>query len=217
MRISNLPVILVGSGGHALVLLDVLRASGYQVLGVVDPKLATQGTAEWRGLPVLGDDASVSRYAPDTILLANGIGNLPGQTKRAEVYERFCQQGYQFVTVVHPTAMIASGVTLHQGVQIMAGAILQPDVVVGENTLINAGCIIDHECAIGAHCHLSLGVTLSCRVTMGIGCHAGAAASVVQGCQIGDYAVLGAGTALRVNLPAASRLLDVRQQEISKE
>lgn len=210
------PVILMGAGGHAKVLLDVLLVTGHIVLGVIDPKLARQKQEYWRGIPVLGDDPALMSYAPEEVMLANGIGNLPGQTRRKDLYNKYREQGYQFATVAHPSAVLSTGVQLYEGAQIMAGVILQPDVVIGENTLVNTGARIDYDCLIGAHCHLAPGVMFSSGVKVGDGCYAGVGAIVVQGCTMGNGSVLGTGTTLRVNLPAMNRLLGAKPQSISK-
>jgi sugar O-acyltransferase (sialic acid O-acetyltransferase NeuD family) len=210
----NLPVILIGAGGHAKVILDVLMTSGQDVIGVVDPGLVSQGETAWRGIPVLGDDAALAAYPAGTVALANGIGSVPGNTRRAEIYHHFRHLGYTFATLVHPSVVLATGVELQQGVQIMAGCILQPDVTVGENTLINTACRIDHDCIIGPDCHLAPGVVFSGAVTVGKNCHIGTGAIAVLGTSIGDNAVLGAGTVLRVHLPASRRLLGAKPQAI---
>ena len=67
---SDLPVIVVGAGGHGQAVADALQASGRTVTGFVDPALAA-GT-EVGGLPVLGGDGWLSlRGGYD---LANGMG-----------------------------------------------------------------------------------------------------------------------------------------------
>ncbi|MBE0509045.1 MAG: acetyltransferase [Marinospirillum sp.] len=205
-------VILLGAGGHAKVVLDVLQLLNQTVVGVTDPQLHQQGIAEWRGLPVLGDDQAVTCYQPDQIFLANGLGSLPGQTLRQTIYKQFKNLGYSFITLVHPSALIGTGVTFAEGVQIMAGSILQPDTYIGENTLINTGAQLDHDCSIGKHCHLAPGVILCGNVTMEDTCHLGPASCVTQGCHLGQGSILGAGSTLLKNLPAGGKLLAAKPQ-----
>ena len=75
-----IPVIVVGGGGHASVLLDELSISGHKVLGVVDPNLSV-GTKVLYS-KVLGNDEYLVQYSSTQIQLVNGIGALPGKKAR---------------------------------------------------------------------------------------------------------------------------------------
>lgn len=197
---SPLPVILLGAGGHAKVVLDLLHALGRQVLGVCDPELADQGRPQWRGLPVLGNDAAIEQYAPDGIELANGTGSLPGNTLRHRLHSKFTRQGYRFATLVHPSAILGSGVDLGQGVQIMAGVIVQADTRIGDDVILNTGARIDHDSEVGDHVHVAPGAVLSGDVTLGDGCHIGAGATLLQGVRLGSQVVIGIGTTVLTNV-----------------
>lgn len=191
---SPLPVILLGAGGHAKVVLDLLQALDRQILGICDPTLAAQGAKAWRGLPVLGDDHAVEQYAPADIELANGTGSLPGSRLRRRLHAQFTRQGYRFALLVHPSAIVGSGVELGQGVQIMAGVIVQADTYIGDDVILNTGACIDHDCKIGHHVHVAPGAVLSGGIKLGNSCHIGAGATLLQGIRIGSEAVIGAGT-----------------------
>ncbi|WP_404417418.1 acetyltransferase [Marinospirillum sp.] len=210
------PVILLGAGGHAKVVLEILRQIKQPVLGVIDPRLKQNHIKEWQGLPILGDDSDVSLYPTDKIFLANGIGSLPGQTLRCSVYRQFKSSGYTFITLVHPTAIIAEDITLAEGVQIMAGCILGTDVQIDENTLINTGTQLDHDCKVGKHCHLAPAVVLCGNVQVEDGCHLGPSSCVVQGCHLGQGAVLGAGSTLLCDLPKGHKYLAAKSQQPTK-
>ncbi|MFC2992184.1 acetyltransferase [Halomonas tibetensis] len=197
---SPLPVILLGAGGHAKVVLDLLHALDRQVLGVCDPGLADQGISQWRGLSVLGDDHAVGQYAPADIELANGTGSLPGNTLRRRLHAKFTGLGYRFATLVHPSAILGSGVELGQGVQIMAGVIVQADTRIGDDVILNTGARIDHDCLIGDHVHVAPGVVMSGDVTLGNGCHIGAGVTLLQGIALGSEVVIGIGTTVLNNV-----------------
>ncbi|RDB42170.1 sugar acetyltransferase [Halomonas sp. DQ26W] len=197
-----MPVILLGGGGHAKVVLDLLRVLKRNVLGVCDPGLADQGIQLWRGLSVLGDDHAVERYAPADIELANGTGSLPGNTLRYRLHTQFTRQGYRFATLVHPSAILGSGVKLGQGVQIMAGVIVQADSRIGDNVILNTRACIDHDGVIGDHVHVAPGAVMSGDVTLGDGCHIGAGANLLQGIRLGSEVVIGIGTTVLTNVAA---------------
>lgn len=212
----SLPVILMGAGGHAKVVLNLLRLLKHPVSGVIDPQLKQKAITEWRGLPVLGGDADVYQHSPNSVLLANGLGSLPGKNLRQTLFEKFKEAGYTFITLVHPTAIIADGVELAEGVQIMAGCILQPDIKIAENTLINTGVQLDHDCKVGKHCHIAPGVILCGDVHLEDRCHLGPGSCVVQGLHLEQGAILGAGSTLLTNLPAGHKYLAAKPQQATK-
>ncbi|OGW83079.1 MAG: sugar acetyltransferase [Omnitrophica bacterium RIFCSPHIGHO2_02_FULL_51_18] len=186
------PVIVLGAGGHARVLIDALRLRSVKILGVADPA-ADKASLKKMGLKVVGGDDGVLKYPPSKIQLVNGVGSVRVSGKRAAIFSRFKKKGYVFATVVHPTAIVASGVELGEGAQIMAGVILQTGVKIGKNTIVNTRVSVDHDCVIGAHAHLAPGVVLSGDVRVGDGSHLGTGAVVTQGADIG------AGTFVRAN------------------
>jgi sugar O-acyltransferase (sialic acid O-acetyltransferase NeuD family) len=184
-------LVILGVGGHARSLLGLLAACGLRVEGCIVPSAPGVG---WPGdCPWLGDDTALDGLDPLRVALVNGLGSVGSTSLRRKVFDAARARGFAFPPVVHPSVIQTEAVTLGEGAQVLAGAILQTGVNVGENALLNTGCIVDHECRIGAHVHLAPGVTLSGGVTIGCGVHVGTAAVVIQGIRIGDGAVVGAG------------------------
>lgn len=189
----NLPLIVIGGGGHCRVLLDALRLSGREILGICDKDPSRFG-GRIMGIPILGTDDEIYRFGCDAVALVNGIGSAGSTVLRATTFRTFRCLGYRFATVIHPTAIIASDVTIDEGVQVMAGAIVQTGARVGMNSIINTRASIDHDCVIGTDVHLAPAVTLSGGVTVGNGVHIGTAATVIQGIDIGHDSIIGAGS-----------------------
>jgi UDP-perosamine 4-acetyltransferase len=200
--VRQTPVVLLGAGGHAKVVLDLLQALDRQVIGVCDPGLADQGILQWRDLPVLGSDEAVEQHHPDSIELANGTGSLPGNHLRRRLHAQFTRQGYRFATLIHPSAIFGSGIELGQGVQIMAGVIVQADTHIGDDVILNTGARIDHDGEIGNHVHIAPGAVLSGDVRVADGCHIGSGVVIIQGVRLGRGAVIGAGTTVLSDLLA---------------
>jgi sugar O-acyltransferase (sialic acid O-acetyltransferase NeuD family) len=212
-------VILIGGGGHARVLLDSLRLRSVEVLGIVDrdPEAVTKRVL---GVPVLGPEKVILDHDPSEVLLVNGLGGVGDTSSRTRVFQSFTARGYTFAGVVHPRAIISSTVLLSEGIQVMAGVVINPGTTVGDNAIINTSASVDHDCRIGAHAHIAPGVTLSGTVTVGEGAHIGTGATVIQGVTIGSRAIVGAGTVVLRDVPAErtvvgnpARVLGVRDPE----
>lgn len=198
------PVIIIGDGGHAEVLLDTARALGRDILGVTS--LTVKSGAVIAGAPVLGNDDILKNYAIDEVELVNGIGSVDIPHARASVFERFRELGYTFATLVHPRAIVAEGVILEQGVQVIAGAIIQTGCRLGANTIVNTGAVLDHHGRVGANCHIAPGATCSGGVILGAKCMIGAGTTVIQGLTIGDEVMVAAGAVVVKDLHSKVRV-----------
>ncbi|GFO66060.1 acetyltransferase [Geomonas paludis] len=202
------PVLILGAGGHAKVLVEALLADGALIAGILDADPARLGDS-LLGVPVIGDDNTAEDFPMDAVQLVNGIGSVGLPDVRKSIFDRFTARGYRFATVVHPSAVVASDVELGTGVQIMAGAVLQPGCHIGSNVIINTRASVDHDCTVGDHSHLAPGVTLSGGVTVGSGCHVGTGATVIQGVRIGDGSVVGAGAVVTKDVKAGVTVVGV--------
>lgn len=198
----NKPLIVLGAGGHASVLVDILRSQGRIPVALVTPSLGA-GRIVLADIPCWNDESKVLSFSPNEVELVNGIGSLPGHVLRAEKFFHYQALGYRFAQVVSPHAMVSNYAELAEGVQVMAGAVIHAGSRIGPNTIINTDAIVDHDCQIGADNHIATGSVLSGGVFTGNRVHVGTGASVIQGIDIGDDAVVGAGANVTRSLGTA--------------
>ncbi|EPC3541697.1 NeuD/PglB/VioB family sugar acetyltransferase [Aeromonas hydrophila] len=198
----NKPLLVLGAGGHASVLVEILRRQGRTPMAMIAPHLEAGCTA-LANIPCWHDEDKILSLSPDEVELVNGIGSLPGHRLRAELFARYQALGYHFARVVSPQAIVSDYVQLTEGVQVMAGAIIQTGARVGPNTIINTGAIVDHDCQIGADNHIAPGAVLSGGVMTGARVHVGTGAAIIQGIIIGNDTVVGAGATVTRSLDAA--------------
>jgi sugar O-acyltransferase (sialic acid O-acetyltransferase NeuD family) len=206
MIASELPVIVIGGGGHAKVLVSALLLRERIVLGFVDlnPELPPL-----LGSRHLGNDSAVSGHPPDSVQLVNGVGSISCTRKRHNVYDWFVQKQYTFATVIHPSAVVAPEVQIEDGVQVFAGAIVQAGCRLGANVVVNTGARVDHDCIIDSHAHVAPGATICGAVHVGSGAHIGAGATVIQGIRIGAGSVVGAGALVIRDVPQGAKVVGV--------
>ncbi len=203
------PVIVLGAGGHSKVVINVLNKLDRTILGVTDPNKTINET--FFDMKILGSDEIINQYRTDEIELVNGVGNLPNDNTRALVSNRFEDLGYKFTTIIHPTAEVSENVTLLDSVQIMAGCIIQPGVIIGKNSIINTGAIIDHDCQIGSNCHIAPGVTLSGGVQIDNNTHIGTGTVVIQNIVIGENVIVGAGSIVVKDIKDDTKFIQPRR------
>lgn len=213
MKDLQLPVIVIGGGGHAKVLVSTLLLCGREILGFVD---LVPTAPPLLGVSCLGGDSAVSHHSPDEVMLMNGIGSTGSSGKRRDAYERFTRDGYRFAAVVHPSAIIASDVEVEDGAQIMAGAVVQTGSRIGRNAIVNTGARVDHDCVVDSHAHVAPAATMCGSVHLGVGAHLGAGATVIQGIRIGDGSVVGAGALVIRDVPDGAKVVGVPAVSISE-
>jgi sugar O-acyltransferase (sialic acid O-acetyltransferase NeuD family) len=199
------------AGGHARVLIDILRRTGRAVAGLTDNNPALAGTA-LDDVPVIGADKLLLARAGSDILLVNALGNSPrtgdaGLGPRRALFAKFKEKGFRFETVISPDARISARALLNEGVQVITGAIIHPGCLIGANCIINTGAQVDHDCRIGDHSHIAPAAVLCGGVTVGEECHVGAGAVVVPGVTIGAGALIGAGATVVTDIPAGATVL----------
>lgn len=191
-------VIVIGAGGHGLVVADALLAAGSRVLGFVDadPRLAD---ARLLDLPVLGDDSVLAQHCPGSVLLANGIGGTGHHAAaglRASVQRRLEAGGWTFATVIHPTAIVSAHARIATGAQLLAGCVVQPCASIGHGAIVNTRAVVEHDTQVGDFAHVAPGAVLCGNVHVGAGTHVGAGATLRQGVRLGEAVVVGIGAAV---------------------
>ncbi|MEH8015919.1 acetyltransferase [Rheinheimera muenzenbergensis] len=191
-------LILLGAGGHAKVLLSILVKQQTVLSGVC--ALQPPQSAIFASIPFLGDDSAVLQYPPEQTLLINGVGALPGNSARNEIFNRFSALGYRFASVISSDALIDPHCTLGQGVQIMPGVIINADANIADNVIINTGALVEHDCVLERHTIVSPGAILCGGVCCGENSYIGAGATVIQGLKLGNNTTVAAGSTVVRNL-----------------
>ncbi|EGR0627446.1 acetyltransferase [Vibrio cholerae] len=193
------PLVLIGGGGHASVLADILLGQGREILAVISPDDLSL-RAVFAGLAHLTQDEEVKRFSPDSVYLVNGIGMLPRSMLRQRVNQQFLELGYQFETVIASDAHVSLFATIRSGAQILSGARVQTGAVIGEHTIVNSGALVEHDCQIGAYNHIAPRATLCGAVCTREAVYIGANATVIQGLVLESQSVVGAGAIVNRSL-----------------
>jgi sugar O-acyltransferase (sialic acid O-acetyltransferase NeuD family) len=178
-------ILVIGSGGHAKVVLDALLASGTRTadIALCDEDEARVGR-QVLGFTVQPLDLGAGRRAQVAI---------GGAAARERLYAACAEAGIAPLTVHHPTARIAASASVEAGAFLAAGAVIGPEARIGLGTIVNHNAVVDHDCEIGPYAHIAPSATLGGGVRVGRNVLIGAGAVVLPGLSIGDGATVGAG------------------------
>lgn len=165
---------IYGNGGHAKVVADIARANGYDNLIFLDDN---------------SDMKFNSNLPKHPIIIA--IGNA---LIRQKLQNLVLSSGFELITLIHPTAVIGSDVTIGNGSVVMPGAIINAKSTIGNGVIINSGAIIEHECTIGDFAHICPGVAIAGGSLVGERSWIGIGSSVIQNITIKSDITIGAGS-----------------------
>jgi UDP-perosamine 4-acetyltransferase len=198
-RPSGLPaVVVIGAGGHAKVVVEVIRAQGcYDVVGCTD-RAPERGDVV--GAPVLGSDDVL----PD--LYARGVRQcfiaLGDNALRRKVAGRVTALGFDLCNAISPNAVVSPTARLGRGVAVMAGAVINAAAVVQDLAIINTRAVVDHDCQIGEAAHVAPQAALAGCVRIGSLAFVGAGATILPGLSVGERTIVGAGATVTSDLGA---------------
>lgn len=204
---ERLPVILIGGGGHAGVVLEVCRAAGVPVVGVIDDDKGCPVATDADGVAWLGPVDGFAMPAGTGFVLA--IGDLAARARVLAAMDPALAVGLAAGAVVHPAAVVSSTARLGDGVVVMPGAVINRHARVGMHGIVNTRAVVEHDCRVGANSHIAPGSALGGGVRVGEGTLVGIQAGVIPGVRIGDGCVVGAGAVVVVDVADHTRVVGV--------
>ena len=195
--------IILGAGGHAVVIADILYKCGNAIKGYLDDAIP-EGT-EILGAKVLGKISDCNRYREYSFII--GIGDNKTRKHVAEAYS------LEYGTAIHPSATIGQQVEIGSGTVVMAGCVINPRTVMGRHCIVNTAASIDHDNVISDYVHVSPGAAIGGTVTIGAGAHVGLGASIKNNIRICDEAVIGAGAVVVKTLSFRALVLEYQRRK----
>lgn len=206
-RAGRAPLVLIGGGEHAAVALDAARRQGtWEPVAYIDPKRSVN--LDRHGLAWWGDDETAAGRIADVYLLLV-IGGADAVAVRRSLSERYAAIGCHWATVVHSSAVIAGDADVHEGVAILAGAIVNPGARIGAHGIVNTGAILEHDVVVGRNVQIGPGAVIGGGTSIGDDVFIGLGASVRDHIRIGDGAVVGMGSVVVRDVPAAATVTGV--------
>lgn len=194
--------VLLGAGGHALVLLDALKEAGQPLPEVaLDCNQSKWGT-RFQGIPILGGDPRLKELVAEgceRFIVA--VGEIAGMDAREAMFNFGRQCGLEALTIIHPSAVCSQWANIGAGVQLLARSVVNAGATIGDNVIVNTGAIVEHDCMVGDHVHIASGAILIGHVKVGSHAQIGPGATIAQGVCIGSRATIAPGAVVLEDVP----------------
>jgi sugar O-acyltransferase (sialic acid O-acetyltransferase NeuD family) len=133
---------------------------------------------------------------------------------KAKILSSLLAQNADFLTLVHPTALIGPRVTLGRGCVVCPMVVLTCDIKIGDFVVLNVASSIGHDARIGSFTTLSGHADVTGFAKIGEGVLLGSHASVIPGAVVGHHAVVGAGTVVTGRVPDQNTVFGVPGKRI---
>ena len=186
--LSNKPIWIVGTGGHAKSLASVIESSFDQMVFIAeDSELQNKdpGTVPESEFISAG---KVSRS------LVNGVGVALGNAQRKRVTEKYVSLGYVFANARADSAITSSSSIHGSGVQLFHNTFVGNQSVLNDHVVLGTGAIVEHDSQIGTGAFVGPGVTICGEVELGDWCFIGAGTVITPGTAVPSGKFIKAGS-----------------------
>jgi UDP-perosamine 4-acetyltransferase len=186
-------LIIIGNGGHAKIVIDILEERGdYNILGIITKNKGDEiGIG---GYPILGNDSLLKELFNNGVKFAVlGVGGYTDNSLRKRIYKNLKKIGFQIISAIHPTASLSKTVFMGEGNVIFSGVVINPYARLGNNIIIATGSTIDHDSVIKDHSFISAGVTVGAETKIEEEVLLALGSKVISGVTICKGALIGAG------------------------
>lgn len=204
-------IVIVGAGGFGrevyLWAKRLLESANYRFKGFIDdnPDSANNLPKHTKLLGAI--QPGVNQYQileDDRFIYAMGsIDN------KREIITGMQNRGATFISLIHPTAVVAETAFIGQGVVICPFALISDQADLAEFVMVNCYASCAHDARVGRYSILSPYATLNGFVELGQEVFLGTHATVTAGKKVGDRSRISANSVAMTDVPSQSIVLGV--------
>lgn len=203
-------IILIGGGGHALVVAGSMRDLGLVPVGFLDDSDQAPLARGQGAIPHLGPLCELGTWLEQDRKTIVAIGAIATRRRIIDAFAGLTEAA----TVIDAHALVRASAEVECGSFIAPGAIVQERATIGRHAIINTGAIVEHECRLGVNVHVAPGAVLGGRVVVGDDALIGLGARVLPNVRIGAASVIGAGAVVTRDVQPAERVAGVPARTI---
>lgn len=197
----DLPLIIIGGGGHGAEVAAYALDLGLNLLGVLDDG---KPVGPWHCTQVLGGISALPELARElgAVGYITAFGNNALRQKIVQQVESLGLPGLKAMSLSHASSWMGTDVEIGEGTLLAPGSLITTRACIGKHNILNVKASVAHDSVVGNFCNINPGATLCGGVVLGDGCSIGAGATVIEKCRIGAGTVVGAGAVVTKDLPA---------------
>lgn len=193
-------IIIFGRGGQAKVILDCIKLlKGHKAIGFIsDENYSTSFAKQIKYLGTVKDlNKIIKKYNLKSLFGIIGIGDNILR-KKISLKVKKINNKFQWINIIHPSAVISPSASMGVGNTIFAGSIICPETKIHNHVSINTGSYIDHNNTFYDFSGTGPGVATGGYV------------------KVGDQSFLGIGSAIRHRISIGSNTIIGGQSFVCK-
>jgi len=179
-------IVLVGGGGHAKSVIDVIEVQEkYKIIGIIDKKELIG--EELLGYKYIGCDDDLEKIFGKCPYAVIGVGHINSNDIRVKLFEKIQKVGFYLPNIISPLAYVSKYAFIDEGSIVMHHALVNADVKVGKNCIINSKSLLEHGVMIGDNSHISTGAIINGDAKVKTNSFIGSGAVVIQGALVSGF------------------------------
>jgi sugar O-acyltransferase (sialic acid O-acetyltransferase NeuD family) len=168
---------IIGTGGHSRVVQDIVNLDYNYIIKLYD--------SDFKKCNNVIDN--IDNIKQENTIIA--IGN-----NKVRKHISLMLPNLFWISLIHPSAIIAKDVLIGKGTVVMAGVIIQSGTIIGNHCIINTGSCIDHDCIISDYVHIAPNSSIAGAVIIKEGVFVGIGASIINNIEVNSWSIIGAGS-----------------------
>ena len=176
-----MPYLLVGAGGHARVVVDILASHGMAATAYADPQ-----RQDWVGAIQSSEEEWSAANPGGGFVMGMGGINPERLALRLKVFDRASALGLKPLQAAHPASVISPRASLGGGVTVMPGAVVQAQAALHDAVIVNSLALVEHDAEVGEGSHVAPGAMVLGGAVVGRCCMIGAGAVVLPFTRVPD-------------------------------
>jgi sugar O-acyltransferase (sialic acid O-acetyltransferase NeuD family) len=187
-------VVIFGASGHGDVVLDCLeKQKKFNILGFVD-SFKKKGKRR-NNYQILGNEHDLP-YLIEKFNLTGGIVAIGDNWIRKVIVDRIERivPNFNFITAIHPKAIIGKDVHIGKGTTIMPGAVINANSRIGDFCIVNTNSSLGHDGNLQDFSSLASGVCTGGNFELGEFSAVSLGVNIIENIQIKEHTIVGAGS-----------------------
>jgi sugar O-acyltransferase (sialic acid O-acetyltransferase NeuD family) len=194
--------VVLGAGGHARAVVDVLERLGETVVAVAgDP-----GSHEWHVESLDTDWDALDRAEVGSHHVVAAVGE---NAARSRLVREVLSRGLPAPPVVGATSTVAPRALVGAGSVVLEHAHVGPEARLGVAVVVNTAAVVEHDCVLGDGVHVAPGATVLGGASVGPRTLVGSGARVLPGISVGAGVTIGAGAVVAAHVADGATVVGV--------
>ena len=205
-------IVLIGGGGFAKEVAEIVELNKHCIVGCVDDASAIKVP-----YPFWGPLKLLKSYRTDFDAIALGIGAVDRSSMaiRARIVEWIRDLGFPTTSVVSPKAVVSRGVKIADSVFVGHGVVISVDANIEDFVILNSQVTVGHDACIGSLSVIAPGAFIGGMTSLGAQCLIGPGAQILQGLTVGHGSIVSVGSVVLRSLSPESTVVPLRPKIIT--